>query len=95
MKRWILALVLGVPALAVTLLLAFGAVTVLAGIGDPLQAVLGPLQPRLTLAVWMWLAGLGLALAALLAMAWFAPWGVLFGRRPPRKRFLSEREGER
>jgi hypothetical protein len=95
MKGWIVALVLGVPGAAITLLLAFVTATVLGGIGDPLQPLLGTLRPNLGLAVWLWLAGAAIALAILILMAWFSPWGVLFGRRSPRRRFRGEREDER
>jgi hypothetical protein len=94
MKGWIVALAVGLPGTAITLLLAFGAAGVLGGIGDPLQPLLGTLRPSLSLAVWLWLAGAAMALAILILMAWFSPWGILFGRRSPRKRFREERGGE-
>jgi hypothetical protein len=94
MKRWIVALVLGVPAVLVTLLLAFVALVVLIGMGDPLEPALGILRPSLGLAVWLWLGGLAVAFGILLIMAWFAPWGVLFARRSPRERFRADRGDE-
>jgi hypothetical protein len=93
-KRWIVALVLGVPALVVALLLAFAAAMVLIGVGDPLQPALGTLRPSLGLVVWLWLGGAAMASAILLIMAWFAPWGILFARRSPRERFQAERGDE-
>jgi hypothetical protein len=94
MKRWIMVLVLGVPAVVVTLLLAFAAAMVLIGVGDPLQPALGALRPSLGLALWLWLGGLAVAFGVLLVMAWFAPWGVFFARRSPRERFRADRGNE-
>jgi hypothetical protein len=91
MKKWIVLFVLGVPSAVAGLLLVFVAATVLGGIGDPLEPVLGPVRPYQRLAIWLWLGGTAIALAILILMAWFAPWGVLSRRRSPREQFRTRR----